>query len=55
MFLTSFYIQGFHGETRADVDRLVFFRITNYFGNPEWFLFLEMEFGNGKGFLKRDL
>lgn len=24
--VTSFYIQGFHGETRADVDRLVLLR-----------------------------
>lgn len=25
------------------------------FGIPKWFFFLEMEFGNGKGFLKRNL
>ena len=48
-------IQGFHVRARADVDRLVLLRITNHFGIPEWFFFLEMEFGNGKGFLKRNL
>ena len=52
MFLTSFYIQGFHGETRADVDRLVFFRITNYFGNPEWFCFWKWNSEMAKDFSK---